>query len=114
MRDDIIEIIDEREQDGFTIKAYALPECISPREVFVGKNEGANAQIIEDIDTGRLLWFGVKVAAHKAGIELATEYLGGCCYTSFAEFASDEGGYSDMRTAVVEAAKDSILNNLTF
>jgi hypothetical protein len=52
-----------------------------------------------------LLWFCAKVTAHKAGVELADDYLGGCCYASVAEFVEPGCYYDDMRASVIEQAK---------
>ena len=42
------------------------------------------------------------------GIELASEYLGACCYPSSKDFIKDSDYYENMRESVVQMAKENI------
>lgn len=104
-------LIDKREQDGFTIHCYALPEDMSPVGHFASGDDKADQEIIDKINDGTYRWFMVKVTASKEGIELGTDYLGGCCYESESEFVKEDDYYSDMRNAAIDEAK-TILKKL--
>lgn len=104
MRDE--ELIDEREQDGFKIRLYACPEDCSPVGMFDSGDAALDQEVIDKIEDGTYTWFVAKVTASKNGIELGTDYLGGCCYKSTEEFVKQDDYYSDMRkTAITEAKK---------
>jgi hypothetical protein len=53
------------------------------------------------------LYFIAKVTASKHGIELGTDYLGGCCYDRISEFLNDPY-FSDMVDNVITEAKETI------
>ena len=91
--------------EGFTITLDLLDEDHSPDWDF--ENEEDRADTLRKIDNGSLLWFVAKVTASKNGIDLATDYLGGCCYESVAEFLTG-GYYEDMRSTVVNDAREAI------
>lgn len=104
----ILETIDERTQDGFDIKCYALEEDDSPQGHFASGDDKADAQVLKDIADGALQWFCVKVTACKAGVKLAETYLGGCCYAEFKDFVKNDDYYKDMRAEVVTEARETI------
>lgn len=56
-------------------------------------------------------WFSAKVSIWKAGKELATEYLGCCCYTTEEEFYTTyEGAYfADMVRTCANEINDPVL-----
>ncbi len=97
----MIMLIDTREAGPFTVRTYALPEDISPRGSF---DDCLIDEVMAGIKSGRLEWFCAKVTAEGEGLELAADYLGGCCYGTFEEFANGQDYHGDMiRQAVAEA-----------
>ena len=98
------ELINTETRDGFTIHAYAAPEDTNPNDQFDDNGETAEA-----ISNGTYEWFMVKVTASKAGVELAEDYLGGCCYKNISDFISEpDGYYADMIIGVTDEANDKI------
>lgn len=95
--------IHREEFKGFTIDVYALPEDISPAGQF--DDDGETARAIAD---GDLTWFCAKVTASLDGVELADDYLGGCCYETESDFITAGGYYEDYRQGVVDTAKGVI------
>lgn len=93
--------------DGFDIRFYALPEESHPRYSFDDSVDDI-ADICRKIDNGTYVWFVAKVTASKAGVELASDYLGGCLYDSYQQFVTDNGYYADMKARVIEEAKQTI------
>lgn len=89
--------IDTRTVGPLTIETYILPELCSPCEQFM--NEDLN-DILDGIESGKLQWFAAKVAAYWEDLELAADFLGGCCYTSHGEFLHPGGYHDDMVDAV--------------
>ena len=85
----------------FTIKTYALPEYLDPRDSF---DDSLIDDVLDGIQSGRLEWFCAKVTAEWEGLELAADYLGGCCYSTFEEFATGEDYHGDMIREVVAEA----------
>ena len=61
----------------FTFKAY--PECHLP-------DIENQAEIMEQVETGEVVYFLAGIEAGKAGVVLATTYLGECIYESFEQF----------------------------
>ncbi len=93
--------------DGFTINTYTTWEDMQPDWDF--ESEEDKQEILEKIDNGSLLWFVAKVTASKNGVELAQDYLGGCCYEYVSDFIEESNGYyADMRSRVIEEAKQTI------
>jgi hypothetical protein len=74
-----------KEQDGFTVEFYALPEDLDPRDIFDPEIE-AEFDTFGKIERGELEWFCVQCVASKDGIALGSDFLGGCCYASFEDF----------------------------
>lgn len=65
-------------------------------------------EAIDKISSGEWVYFCAKVSAHKAGIELSNDYLGGCIYASYEQFYTEykEGYFADMvENAISEAEK---------
>jgi hypothetical protein len=76
-----------------------------PEDEYFGNDLG----IIDNIESGKWLWFIAKVTASKCGVELAETYLSGCCYESKEDFIENSGYYDDMVKEVTEAAQLKIL-----
>lgn len=69
--------------DGYVVTFEAEPEHMNKRNHFrkeCGWTEAQYRQI------ERFPWFSAKVTLWKDGKELATDYLGGCCYKTEDEF----------------------------
>jgi hypothetical protein len=90
-------------KDGFDIRFAVIPELTHPNDHFDDNGETAQA-----INAGDYEWFIANVTASKNGIELADEYLGACCYATYADFM-DEGGYfDDMVDTAIDLARQNI------
>jgi hypothetical protein len=90
-------------KDGFDIRFAVIPELTHPNDHFDDDGQTARA-----IDAGEYEWFIANVTASKNGIELADEYLGACCYATYADFM-DEGGYfDDMVDEAINVARQNI------
>ena len=93
--------------DGFTINTYTTWEDMLPDWDF--GSEEYKQEVIDKINSGDLLWFVAKVTASKNGVELAQDYLGGCCYEYVSDFINEPNGYyADMRSNVIEEATQII------
>jgi hypothetical protein len=87
---------------GFEIDFFALPEDTDPADHF------DDTETIDGIARGRYDWFCAKVTASKAGVELAVEYLGCCCYDRARDFVTASGYYEDMRRSVIDQANETL------
>ena len=94
-------LIDTRTVGPFEVNTYAMPEDLDPRDSF---DECLLDDVLDGIDSGRYEWFMAKVVAEWEGLELATDYLGGCCYESFEQFANGQDYHGDMIREVVSQA----------
>ena len=95
-------MIEHTEQRGkYTINLELLPEEEAPDWGFDTEEE-KNA-LYKEIDSGNLLWFVAKVTTVLDGVTLATDYLGGCCYKSVADFVSDPYYESMAACAIAES-----------
>lgn len=101
------ELIHEEESSGFTIRFYACEEYLHPSDSFDDTCHDI-ADICDKIDRGIYVWFCAKVTASKADVELASDYLGACLYESCKQFVTDNDYYADMKTRVIEEAKQTI------
>lgn len=99
------ELIHEETREGFDIRFYAAPETDSPESAFDDDGETAAA-----IREGHFEWFVAKVTASKNDIELADDYLSGCCYESVRDFIREDEYYADMRRQVITEARSAIEN----
>lgn len=99
------ELIHTEEREGFTLHAYRHNEDISPVGEFATGDDEADTQTIADIESGALDWFAVEVTASKASVELASDWLGACCYASAADFVTAGDYYDSMCAEAVSAAR---------
>lgn len=91
--------------DGFGILFESEPECISPRQHFI-KECGWTESQYQKIKNYE--WFSARVSAWKNGEELASTYLGACCYKTVEEFYTTyhDDYFADMvREVIVEAKR---------
>ena len=102
------ELINTETRDGFEVRMYAAPEETSFNEGFWGDYDENGAETARAIEEGRLAWFMVKVAAYRLGIELGSDYLGGCAYESASDFL-DDLYYEDMAAAAISEARQTLV-----
>jgi len=97
--------------DGFEIYFEALPEDLALSDIFDDSVTNIK-RLASDIDAGRKAYFCAKVTANKNGIELATDYLGACCYKSEDEFyiKYHNDYFLDMANNVIAEAKQAVIN----
>ena len=88
------------ERDGFTIIVDKTYEDIDPRGQF---DTDDIEEIIKDIDRGHLEWFMLRVRVLVEGLELSSEYLGGCLYEDPREILTDGTAEDFIDQAMVEA-----------
>jgi hypothetical protein len=91
---------------GFDIELAMQPETYQPDWEF--HTEAERQQLLEDIDSGNMLWFAARVTASKAGVVLSKDYLGGCCYESIEDFMEPGGYYTSMLESAIEQARDKL------
>ena len=101
------ELIHTEQYKGFDVSFYATHEHMHPRDSFDESCWDVD-ELCSKIDNGDYVWFIAKVTASKNGIELASEYLGGCLYDNEMQFVKDNDYYNDMRQTVTNEAKKAI------
>ena len=90
------------ERDGFTIIVDKSYEDLDPR----GQFESVDIdEIIKDIDRGHIEWFMLRVRVLVEGLELSSEYLGGCLYEDPREILTDGTAEDIIDTAMTDAKK---------
>jgi hypothetical protein len=99
------ETIKTEDTQGFQIVFSVCPEDMHPRESF---DTDDLDDICRKIDSGAYVWFTARVDAYRHGVLLASDYLGGCLYDSYADFLAEGGYYEDMVHNVVTAAKQTL------
>jgi hypothetical protein len=103
------ETIHETTNEGFDIALSVAPETENPRDHFAYENEEDNDRAVQDIESGALAWFMVRVQAFKKGVLLGEDYLGGCCYQSVRDFITPgEDYYQDMVNNATDEAKRTL------
>ena len=94
------------ERNGFTIIVDKTYEDMHPSDSF--DDECFNIkELCEDIDSGRYEWFMLRVRVLVEGLELASEYLGGCLYSDPKEVFTD-GTAEDLIDTALEHAKSQV------
>jgi hypothetical protein len=91
--------------EGFEIVFSTAYETTHPRDHFMSEDV---QEYLEGIDSGKYEWFVARVQAFKNGIELGTDYLGGCLYESSMQFVKDNDYYNDMVQSAIKEAKANI------
>ena len=98
--------IAEFERDGYDIIVDKSYEDLDPKDCF--DDECFNiAEMYADIESGKLDWFMLRVRVMVEGLELASEYLGGCLYTDAKEVLTD-GTAEDLIDQAMEHAKTQV------
>jgi hypothetical protein len=100
------ETMHEEVKEGFTIHLSVAPEDMEPDWDF--ESEEDRQEIFRKINNGTLAYFVAKVTASKNGIELSSDYLGGCCYDSVEQFVKDNDYYADMVDRCISEAEAAI------
>ena len=100
------EPIGEFERDGFEIIVDKTYEDMHPSDSFDDECYDIK-ELCEDIDSGRLDWFMLRVRVLVEGLELASEYLGGCLYKDAREVLTD-GTADDLIDQALDSAKPKI------
>ena len=96
-----------RKEKGFNIYFEALEDHISLSELLPDDTPEQLAEYERDN-----VIFCAKVTAERHGIELASEYLGGCIYESEEEFYSRKGCYFDDMVNIVTEEADKVIKEL--
>ena len=95
-----------REQRGpFTVIVDKTWEDLSPTELFEPSDV---AEICQKIDDGTYDWFMLRVRIMFQDVELASEYLGGCCYEDATQVLTD-GTAEDKIYEALLAAKQPLI-----
>ena len=96
----------EFERNGYDIIVDKTYEDMHPSDSF--DDECYNIkELCEDIDSGRLDWFMLRVRVMVEGLELASEYLGGCLYKDPREVLTD-GLAEDLIEQALDSAKTQV------
>jgi hypothetical protein len=109
MSNDIIYTIQLEPKDGFDLRLDCLIEYSHPDDLEDFENEEQRREHLRKIDLGLITWFCAKVTASRNGIDLASDYLGGCCYDSYEDFAEDSY-CMDMQYEAIKRAREVILS----
>ena len=92
------------EREGYEIIVDKSWEDLNPRDMF--ETEDAD-EICRKIDNGNLDWFMLRVRVLVEGLELDSEYLGGCCYEDAKEVLTD-GTAEDLIAQSLTNAKQQV------
>ena len=92
------------QREGYEIIVDKSWEDLNPRDMF--ETEDAD-EICRKIDNGNLDWFMLRVRVLVEGLELDSEYLGGCCYEDAKEVLTD-GTAEDLIAQSLDNAKKQV------
>ena len=96
----------EYEREGYTIIVDKTWEDMDPKDSF--DDECWNMkQMCADIESGKLDWFMLRVRVLVEGLELDSEYLGGCLYEDARECLTD-GTAEDLIAQSMANAKQQV------
>ncbi len=88
------------ERDGFDIVVDKTWEDLNPRDCFDFDEE---EELFRKIEDGTYDWFMLRVRVMVEDMELACEYLGGCCYEDAKEVLTDGTVEDQLYSALAEA-----------
>lgn len=98
-----------KKEQGFDIFFQPFVEDESLTDLYSDDTPEQIAEMQKDLNSYNSVLFVAKVSAHKAGIELGTDYLGGCHYGRYEDFYREESGYfADMVQNAINEAKKTI------
>ena len=98
--------ITEFERDGYDIIVDKTYEDIDPWDLLSDCFDSKH-QLYNDIDSGKYEWFMLRVRVLVEGLELASEYLGGCLYKDAREVLTD-GVAKDIIDTALDNAKTQV------
>ena len=93
------------ERNGFDIIVDKSYEDIHPSDLF-DDSEFDIKQLCQDIESGNLDWFMLRVRVMVENIELSSQYLGGCLYKDAREVLTDGVAEDLIDQALTEAKRD--------
>jgi hypothetical protein len=96
-----------RTQDNFNIIIDYTEEDSTPNDTY-SECEDMN-QILDDIESGNLKWFLLRVRALRCGIELGAEYLGANLYKNVEDILTDDPGLiQDLIDSAIKQARETL------
>ena len=96
----------EYEREGYTVIVDKSYEDMDPKDCFDEECFDMK-EMYNDIDSGRLDWFMLRVRVLVEGLELADEYLGSCLYKDAREVLTD-GTAEDLIDQAMTRAKSQV------
>ncbi len=93
------------ERDGFDVIIDKTWEELSVQDSF-DESCFDIKELCEDIESGKLDWFMLRVRVCIDGHELGSSYLGGCLYSDAREVLSDGTAEDQIQLAIEEAKKE--------
>ena len=96
----------EYEREGYTVIVDKSYEDMDPKDCFDEECFDMK-EMYNDINSGRLDWFMLRVRVLVEGLELADEYLGGCLYKDAGEVLTD-GTAEDLIDQAMTRAKGQV------
>jgi len=94
------------ERNGFDIIVDKSYEDLDPRDCFDDECFDIK-EMYSDIECGNLDWFMLRVRVMVEGLELSSEYLGGCLYKDAREVLTD-GTAEDIIDQALSRAKQEV------
>ena len=94
------------EREGYEIIVDKSWEDMDPKDSFDESCYNIN-ELYEDINSGKLEWFMLRVRVLVEGLELDSEYLGGCLYADAREVLTD-GTAEDLIAQSMDNAKQQV------
>ena len=94
------------EREGYTIIVDKSYEDMDPKDCFDDTCFNMK-EMYNDIDSGNLDWFMLRVRVLVEGLELADEYLGACLYKDAREVLTD-GTAEDIIDQAIDRAKGQV------
>ena len=99
------EEIDSFERNGFTVIVDKTYEDMNPKDCFDDECWDMK-QMFDDIESGRLDWFMLRVRIMVDEYELASEFLGGCLYEDAREVLRDGTAQDLIDQAMITARRE--------
>ena len=96
------DILAEYEREGYTIIVDKTYEDLNPRDCF---DYDEDEELFRKIENGTYDWFMLRVRVLVEGLELSSEYLGGCCYEDAKEVLTDGTAEDKIYEALADAKK---------
>jgi len=93
------------ERNGFDVIVDKTYEDTHPSDLF-DDSEHDVKQLCQDIESGNLDWFMLRVRVMVENIELSSQYLGGCLYKDAREVLTDGVAEDLIDQALTEAKRD--------